>query len=370
MFCARIISCFLPVLLCIAEAHSTNSLYLELKILRGTCYPHDTCSEFRTEEEDNLWGTNTCECGQHCVRYGTCCIDSPYLFQKQTISFNIRERCQRISTSRFSVLLVANCSNRWRHRDVIHHKCENLETVYRDPLSIVPVTSTSTGTVYKNYFCALCNYDSENIIIWNIVLHKDGRINWIEDCQQNVNISNFDANEFLNNLIFDATENSWGILEINPCTKDKTFQKIELKFHIPSVLQNIVKKCYPDLISQCNSLQKNHMYAQKCHLYYSPITLRVNGRLRKYRNIHCALCNNVSVDQDMDVCIRESDNRRLGSRRSFIFLLDINEKEPKENGSSRKCQEGQLYDTFFKKCRSLKCILPGYIIKNGSCVHP
>ena len=35
-----------------------------------------------------------------------------------------------------------------------------------DPFGSMPVTSAVTGITYRNYYCAVCNRDSEKIKFW------------------------------------------------------------------------------------------------------------------------------------------------------------------------------------------------------------
>ncbi len=35
-----------------------------------------------------------------------------------------------------------------------------------DPFGTMPVTSSRSGITYRNYYCAVCNSDSEDIKFW------------------------------------------------------------------------------------------------------------------------------------------------------------------------------------------------------------
>ena len=44
--------------------------------------------------------------------------------------------------------------------------CEDGAGPDADPFGSMPVTSAVTGITYKNYYCAVCNRDSEKIKFW------------------------------------------------------------------------------------------------------------------------------------------------------------------------------------------------------------
>ena len=60
------------------------------------------------------------------------------------------------------------CSSDWsQDRPKIKTACENPgKALDQDPFGSTPVTSMDSGFTYKNYFCAVCNYDSVDVRFW------------------------------------------------------------------------------------------------------------------------------------------------------------------------------------------------------------
>ena len=48
----------------------------------------------------------------------------------------------------------------------IKEACETPGSLSHDPFGSTPVTSIPSGFTYKNYFCSVCNRDSENVRFW------------------------------------------------------------------------------------------------------------------------------------------------------------------------------------------------------------
>ncbi|GFY58700.1 uncharacterized protein TNIN_195301 [Trichonephila inaurata madagascariensis] len=170
---------------------------------------------------------------------------------------------------------------------------------------------------------------------------------------------------------FNVATNSWEMLVMDPETKLEKFQKVKLKFSVPDDLRKIVKPCHPRLVSDCKPSLRNSILHYKCLAYYSPIkVLKENSQAPvDYRNIHCALCNEVSIKSSKITCLVKTLRKKNRPPVSFAMLLDVNTRDGDIVGKVKPpCKEKELYDPFFKKCRSLKCALPGYVIKDGTCV--
>ncbi|XP_054717985.1 uncharacterized protein LOC129227450 [Uloborus diversus] len=323
--------------------NASTVTYSEVQHFGGSCYPRDSCSGGRTEELDNLWDNYTCECGRQCSYSGTCCVDSPFLSTTQKNSHLSTEKCQKVKLTSRYVLMVSSCSRRWQKKSPTYEKCEKEEDVLNDPMSKLPITSIQTGISYKNYFCAVCNFDSNHVVFWNIAVTGTQNRSHLQD-----------------NFQFNSEQNAWGTVGAQG-----TFQRLELNFVVPESLYKLVKPCYPGIISQCPPPIRNSDLQRKCRLYYAPIKIMSGGKFKMYRNVHCALCNN--KDSNLEVACPLSKRRKTQHPLSFALLLDVNQKDGEKVGQTRACSKDQVYDPFFKKCRSMKCAIPGYVIKNGSC---
>ncbi|GFR25599.1 uncharacterized protein TNCT_320941 [Trichonephila clavata] len=341
-----------------------HNRYNELQILGGSCYPRDTCCTLNETIEDNLWFGRTCECGEHCIRHETCCIDSKYAGIEYFPQVNSIAMCQKVQTTNIIALMVSTCSVRWQESR-LNEKCTNPQVGLDDPLSVVPVTSLASRTSYKNFYCAWCNDDADSTILWNFELKLPPGAG---------SLSNTDGvnNSAPQKMKFNVATNSWEVPVMDQETKEERFQKVKLKFSVPDELRKIVKPCHPRLISDCKPSLRNSILHYKCLAYYSPIkVLKFNSHAPvEYRNIHCALCNEVDIKTSKISCLVKATVKKNKPPLSFAMLLDVNTRDGDIVGKVKPpCKEKELYDPFFKKCRSMKCALPGYVMKGGACVE-
>lgn len=340
------------------QVSSHELLYAEIEYLGGSCYPSDSCKTTRIESEDHLWGNYSCECGEHCIQYGTCCADSPYFGQVLHVPYR-GETCKKLTSVSNAVIMVSRCPERWRNGFETLKKCVTPDDDMEDPVSMIPVTSLETSVTYKNFFCAVCNHDYRNVYLWNISLELNKKLTMPGG-------EEITESYIIENMIYNKEKTAWGLF------MDDDFYKLNLRFQVPSSIQRMVKKCYRNMVMQCNLSYANNTVSQyKCWSYYSPIQIKEVVKYNtKYRNIHCAMCNNVNItDDDMDICKLDVPvSKKVKPSFSFALLLDINRSDGELVGLKKLCEDDQTWDPFFKKCRSLVCAIPGYVVKNGRCV--
>ncbi|XP_026282411.2 probable G-protein coupled receptor Mth-like 11, partial [Frankliniella occidentalis] len=89
-----------------------------------------------------------------------------------------------------------------------------------------------------------------------------------------------------------------------------------------------------------------------------------------YRNAHCAICNNVGLHflQCQKALTRSSYNKEF-SPIAFAVLFDLNYADSAAVGTVRLCPNGQLFDPFFRTCRSVVCPVSGAGAASGSCIN-
>merc|ERR1712001_361340 len=89
-----------------------------------------------------------------------------------------------------------------------------------------------------------------------------------------------------------------------------------------------------------------------------------------YRNIHCAICNNASLEKL--ICLNLGPFGRFNWQQnfnsfSFAVLFDISGNGNDQVGFVR-CQSGELYDPFYKTCRNVICGQDGMEFRQGRCI--
>jgi hypothetical protein len=90
-----------------------------------------------------------------------------------------------------------------------------------------------------------------------------------------------------------------------------------------------------------------------------------------YRNTHCAICNNVPV-QNL-ACVRASSRVAIYGKefspKAFAVLFDLSDDSGNIVGMERACPDmNQLYDPFFRRCREVVCSQEGQDYIAGHCI--
>lgn len=318
------------------------------------CEP-ESCSD----AEDNYGRSNQkCDCTETCSRYGTCCFDSPHVLLSPVRKFGKAEECLKVRGSSFGSFMVSYCNPRWRGHQLVRTLCEGTTPSDRDPLAGIPVTSPSSNVTYKNFFCSLCNFDHRGGILWNIYLKFDDTRDVVPEQGDRENI--------LRHLEYNRRENRWGIWKTGNDDNVTEFVSLTISAEIPPSAKSIVKVCDFRLVSGCAITWNDETVKKLCRSYIFPITVSVGegstSRYVKFRNPHCAICNYVTDFEEAN-CFEAHDVPSL----SFTLLLDVNPSDGDKVGETDSCDENEVHDPFFKKCRALVCALPGYTVKNGRC---
>jgi hypothetical protein len=120
----------------------------------------------------------------------------------------------------------------------IRQACERPGSVVADPFGATPVTSGRSSITYRNYYCAVCNSDSENVKFWQPRL----------ECPTLTGYSNRFKNitrEFIEKrLKFDESRGQWGV-EIDT-GGIPVFHECYVD---PSVPANVMKEIRQSLVS-------------------------------------------------------------------------------------------------------------------------
>ena len=132
--------------------------------------------------------------------------------------------------------------------------------------------------------------------------------------------------------------------------------------------RNTITSCPLDFVG-------NQTIKELCESY----TALVFEPSKSFRNVHCAICNNASLESLY--CLNLGPLGRSKWQQnfnlfSFAVLFDIGGDLdepvggglPKHSGSI-KCDKDKLFDPFFKKCRSVYCQQSNHIYDNGACIE-
>ncbi|XP_060865092.1 uncharacterized protein LOC132941171 [Metopolophium dirhodum] len=298
------------------------------------CPPRSSCARVdqkaaASEVIDNYDGIGglrrNCLCDDRCGEYGDCCTDSTHFDPVEQQSSAARYGCVLTEDSGGGTYVVNRCPATWtntRVRDACH-----AAAVDRDSMLGNPVTSRATGHAYRNRFCAVCNGDAADPILWDTRIVCNTLLGVAADAEQAV----------LDTLRYDATAGKWEVKYIGD-----TYNCDQIV--VPPATTRI-RKCLPNAVVTCHPQWPNNEIRSNCEAY---TTVMYYDSL-PYKNIHCAICNHVLVQnvtcQTISIHVRFPNQFAV---RSFTALFVA---QP----GHRECRGPDMfYDPFNKTCQSLR----------------
>ncbi|XP_014244248.1 uncharacterized protein LOC106663710 isoform X1 [Cimex lectularius] len=320
----------LLLMLVIARCASTLSIsHWDLEGANKTCEWISGCTQAKNSRiADNVdWKDRNCMCDQLCSRYGDCCTDSPHFDVDEQRRGSASYKCVEL-TQFGGIYMQTTCPPKWGDM-AVRAACERASENQRDPVAGIPVTSNNTGITYRNMYCSICHDDHYDLHVWHPRIECD-RVPY--------HLSRQDSQKL---LAFDEKLSSWGI------RLEGEFFSCEIDPVIPETAQHIVRRCLPNLIKTCAVKWTNVEVRSRCEAYTSV----VYHASESYRNPHCAMCNNVPLQylRCSMLLFRTHYNKEF-SPIAFSVLFDLSGKQV---GMVEPCGEHQLYDPFFKRCRSI-----------------
>lgn len=326
-------------LLCIFCNCARSLKYDDLASMGITCSVRDTCSGYK----ETSFSQRNCECDSSCHKYQDCCID---VRRRPSTRPASNVMCLNYGQDRHSgIYVVSKCSTYWKGPNEVKENCEGTLDL-SDPIIASPVASESERVTYKNLYCAECNNaDMNTLKVFQSKL----------SCGDVQGVS---QDGLMDQLSFNKEKNAWGVNRLDD-EGNTVFKECKIIFDLPSYLNDNVRFCRANIISTCARGWTRPQVKKSCEEYMAVVYTKSKGA---YKNPHCAKCNNIPTAQ----LLCQPDESGIKKNLSFDKLVDINEES---NNDTNKCPGKQFYDPFFKKCRNLKCIIPGYVLSNGKCVR-
>ncbi|XP_056008745.1 adhesion G protein-coupled receptor E3-like [Ostrea edulis] len=288
------------------------------------------------------WGSDSstldnCQCDSDCLIYGDCCHDyrNNHTVENKAIPKFSCEFRDDIDFENF-IYIVNSCPS--GTDSYLKEKCEAENDVFDHPS-----TGPSSGYLYKNMYCALCNFD--DYVIWNPVI----QCHWLYSIPANLSVSS------LNND-----------------------SNCHVTYLPPEEIQK-PRTCFP-ITSNVTACQNETLMTLCKYGYYVPLF----GLKIVFRNIYCAKCqsylesNLTCIMKDTQLIPRRPirDNYRF----SYRILFDLNlKKEMRETrfrhilvGSSSSslsnvCSTDHLLDPLTGQCFKILC-KPSFVYQNGKCL--
>lgn len=309
-----------------------------------SCTP--SCNELRNQKNTP---DVVCSCSSSCLIYGDCCHDAPFRNHDEPR----RKELGCLSLSGLGPVSIVNSCP--KSTGILSEACA------KGLGATNPVTSKDTGTTYSNYYCALCNRDSFNLIDWPVEF---------QCCKQDKIIRDATVREYVE--YNDQNDIMWAVSELT--NGSRVF--CECKFFARNDNLNFTKslelrECKHNEISSCIHSWSDDSTTKLCNAFMDPIYI---GE-KVYRNRHCATCN--YENEHRLTCSDEPINPKLMSTRrifsfckfrgisnclyfmrirghpilfSEIFSMKEVQCVPPEG---QQCCAGEKFDRFRKKCRKL-----------------
>ncbi|XP_066271558.1 uncharacterized protein [Branchiostoma lanceolatum] len=268
-----------------------------------------------------------CYCDDDCSFFGDCCevVD---LAEPPPDYYHLKWKCVPGFTDWQSYWLVADCPDEWTD-DVTRGQClqqvdtfSPSDTVYR-----IPVVEHGSYIPYRNIFCALCN---------NVTVAEASF--WVSpQCSGHLE-SSAQAQQDYSNLL-----SSLGVAdeEVEDCLGTN-----KLEFELSNK-----RSCLSPEIDPSNA----HCDITACRSYSYPVF----SRHKAYRNLHCALCEGLSLAATThlrcgigggggrDLCLKTAI---CPDEFSLTRLFNFGADESGEN-SPNQCPSDTVYDPFVDTCR-------------------
>ncbi|KFM81726.1 hypothetical protein X975_01042, partial [Stegodyphus mimosarum] len=231
-----------------------------------------------------------CYCDEKCDVYDDCCMDRVSQKDNSQRRWTCRE-VRGANSMRIPIYVLQYCPEDWMG-DFVRDMCEkeaaflkqqNLSYNY---LQDIPVLSLSTRIFYRNIYCAICN-DDTNVVKWNIHVYCNGFLNnaSINDNGREINFSK--AVYYPERFLFK---------EVTVGGETKNCNIVPQEFMNDSLVTNYkARLCKPAIDTCAPGFDKTMQ--EKCKAYTSFVYEKRGSSRRShiYKNLYCALCNNLDT---------------------------------------------------------------------------
>ena len=310
-------------------------------LLEGYNLTSSQCLNSWTCADEDPEVMDLCYCDNLCHKFGDCCMDIETFFSQNEPLLNVDCEFHPNINERSFVYIISRCPHQ-SSSNIVRQRCETPDE--EDIFERTPVSGETSGILYRNLFCAMCNH--ENYILWQAELDCGWKVRYTGD---------FDAKQLLS--------------ESGNC---------RIKFS-PPTFQMGARSCMPT-ISNCAVSDDLETQSQCTN---DPRSLVFVGQ-KVYKNSMCALCNqelkeNITCIPDYELITNHKPDKRKNYNYSYRLLIDFNTLSSneiigtrrkfnrKEEDISKSCLGQMVYDPFAKVCRNLRCEAP-FSYVDGKCV--
>ena len=277
------------------------------------CLIHDICtnSSIRSPSiynNERFIQSRNCFCDSVCEQYGDCCYPVNNLVLTNDYEC-VDYLLPTISTKtlpfkRLFVWMRTKCLSLYVGSK-IDQRCRNLnhESFDQNPIVFIPVTSLQTNITYRNYYCAYCNNDAnENIVFWQYkpFCHGDGSDNdyLILNNEQQVNY-----------YVYNLTKNCLKTI-LYPHDRGKSQPSVFIRPCKKSSISTCPVGTSIDLARNCSSSSTAYRYVRNSTIIY--------------RNTYCAKCHRINNTNDELTCLDPYLRSSITSDDSYPYSSTFN----------------------------------------------
>jgi len=338
----------------VAKSRKNSPIWTNSRSPRKTKLPEVTCDHLASCAP-GVNHVETCFCDRVCRIYGDCCPD----YVDEEGDRPLTPLSPRLFTCRWMfpnpVYIITECPTTYDVHQFVLDGCRNGSTSVRHQSNeifyIVPVSSRTSGLVYQNIYCAMCNGE-ENIGFWNVTTTRCGEVS---------------------EQVTSEPDSAAGIEEIGDLMQQESFI-VGCLFSFTPVSDFPEPRRCVDSIGSC-PVDADAELASRC-VRPSNVAYVYKRMTEAYRNHDCAACHGIT-DYDLSCNSSQVDSRSVGGNiESFAVIFDLNTGKGSavkagSSGSLTKrlgsCPERQVYDPFARICRAITCP-PGHsFTENGQC---
>ncbi|XP_076028627.1 uncharacterized protein LOC143017727 [Oratosquilla oratoria] len=321
----------------------------------GLCHPYDTCTR-SLAEDDIMHDTQLCSCDTSCSLYGDCCRDAEAYVTEEQVTNKDHFACVDVRSAG-NVYMRSHCAPDWGDdgdENAVASLCAlgnpGALSDRQDPLLDMPVTSFASLITYTNAYCALCNREDSGMLLrWATK---------VECSTLNKTLGNKTQEFIEKNLVYNEVRGSWGLDLEGEEGVPPEFHTCYIDPAMPDLVAPLVRSCV-DSVSSCAPDYPDGDVVELCHSYTS-VVYHAN---KPYRNVHCVECNRI----EGPLSCFEIPTRLHPEPTAFAILLDFGGLHA-GNIVGSSCGSGQIWDPFFKRCRSVFCRNPRQKFVAGRCV--
>ena len=308
-----------------------------------------------------------CRCDPLCELYGDCCPSRPAECSSTSEqSFNthlshefftctnvVIDQNQTCNLPRY-IWIVSQCPESWTTNGGTDQETVNKECVLGSS-SLPPVTEKSSGVVYRNLYCALCNKVlQDDLTSWSVSFKCSKTLEDIlseinaENTSQSINIFNryCSPKEFVEPDTVQSSRRSCLPFRSASCLdRHKLINVTGSEWNIETY-SNVVSRC---IDSEYQNLVIGNMENENLVDEYLDFDL-------PYRNEYCALCNGMNLSSTE--CFTSEGGFGCIAGTSFSVLFDIHgdgsvvvHTEHVSTTVQVDCLETQVYDPVIEGCR-------------------